>query len=56
MRPGLTCLWQVSGRSELGFEKWISLDLEYIDDWSILLDLKLLLLTIPAVIRGQGAS
>jgi exopolysaccharide biosynthesis polyprenyl glycosylphosphotransferase len=56
MPPGLTCLWQISGRSEIGFERWISLDLEYINRWSLGLDLQILLLTLPAVITGRGAS
>lgn len=55
VKPGITCIWQVSGRSETGFERWIEQDLEYIDRWSLLLDLKLLLLTVPAVLRGRGA-
>jgi exopolysaccharide biosynthesis polyprenyl glycosylphosphotransferase len=56
MKPGLTCLWQVSGRNELDFDRWIELDLEYIDSWSPLLDFKILLKTIPAVLSGRGAS
>ncbi len=56
MRPGLTCLWQVSGRSNLPFARWIELDLEYIDRWSLGLDVALLLKTIPAVLRGNGAE
>lgn len=55
MRPGLTCLWQVSGRSALSFDQWIALDLDYIDRWSLGLDLSILVRTIPAVIRGSGA-
>jgi exopolysaccharide biosynthesis polyprenyl glycosylphosphotransferase len=55
MKPGLTCLWQVSGRNELTFDEWMRLDLEYIDNWSLWLDLKIALLTIPAVVRGRGA-
>jgi exopolysaccharide biosynthesis polyprenyl glycosylphosphotransferase len=55
VRPGITCLWQVSGRNELPFEKWIELDMEYIDNWSLFLDLKILVKTIPAVFRGTGA-
>lgn len=55
MRPGLTCLWQVQGRSELDFDRWIELDLEYIDSWSPLLDIKILLKTIPVVLSGKGA-
>jgi exopolysaccharide biosynthesis polyprenyl glycosylphosphotransferase len=53
--PGMTCIWQVSGRSEIDFSEWVDLDLEYIRTWSLRLDLKLLLLTIPAVISGRGA-
>lgn len=56
VRPGLTCLWQVSGRSALSFERWMELDLEYIDQWSLLLDLKILFKTIPAVMKGTGAT
>ena len=56
MRPGLTCLWQVNGRSEItDFTEWANLDLQYIDRWSLRLDLKILLLTVPAVVRGSGA-
>jgi exopolysaccharide biosynthesis polyprenyl glycosylphosphotransferase len=56
VRPGLTCLWQVSGRSNLPFSKWLELDLWYIEHWSLALDLKVLLRTIPAVLRGTGAQ
>jgi exopolysaccharide biosynthesis polyprenyl glycosylphosphotransferase len=55
MKPGLTCLWQISGRSELDFDRWMALDLKYIDTWSPLLDLKILLKTVPAVLSGRGA-
>ena len=55
MKPGLTCLWQVSGRSELDFDRWMALDLKYIDTWSPLLDLKILFKTVPAVLSGKGA-
>lgn len=54
--PGMTGLWQVSGRSDLGFGEWIELDLKYIDDWSLKLDLKILARTLPAVLKGRGAS
>lgn len=54
-KPGLTCTWQVSGRSDIPFEKWVQMDIDYIRKRSVLLDLKLLLLTIPAVITGRGA-
>jgi len=53
--PGITGLWQVSGRSELTFDDWIRLDLQYIDEWSFQLDLRILLRTIPAVVHGKGA-
>lgn len=53
--PGLTCLWQISGRSQLGFGEWVRLDLKYIDGWSLGGDLRILAWTIPAVLRGTGA-
>jgi exopolysaccharide biosynthesis polyprenyl glycosylphosphotransferase len=55
VKPGLTCLWQVSGRSNADFDEWIRMDLEYIDNWSLTLDLRILVQTIPAVLRGTGA-
>jgi exopolysaccharide biosynthesis polyprenyl glycosylphosphotransferase len=55
VRPGLTCLWQISGRSNLDFSKWLELDLLYIENWSLFFDLKILLRTIPAVFRRTGA-
>lgn len=55
VRPGLTCLWQIGGRSDLGFDQWVTLDLEYIDRWSLWLDLAILLKTAPAILRGAGA-
>ncbi len=55
VRPGLTCLWQISGRSNLSFEQWVKLDLEYIDHWSLLLDWWILLKTVPAVLTSRGA-
>jgi len=56
MRPGITCLWQVSGRNKVTtFVEWMRLDLEYVDRWSLGLDLKILLRTIPAVLGGRGA-
>ncbi|MEM7411788.1 MAG: sugar transferase [Myxococcota bacterium] len=54
MRPGITCLWQVGGRNNIDFEGWVKLDLEYIDTWSITNDIKILLRTIPAIVRGTG--
>jgi len=56
VRPGITCLWQVNGRHNVTFDEWMELDLEYIDKWSLLLDLSILIKTIPAVLRGSGAS
>ena len=55
VKPGITCIWQISGRSETSFDKWIMQDLEYIDKWSVSLDLKILFKTIPTVLRGTGA-
>lgn len=56
MKPGITCLWQVNGRNNINFEKWMKMDLEYIDSWSLWLDTKILFKTIPAVILGIGAK
>ena len=55
VRPGITCLWQISGRSRLGFEEWMRLDLQYIKRQSFLLDLRILIRTIPAVLSREGA-
>lgn len=55
MRPGITCLWQISGRSELGFQEWMALDLQYVDHWSLGLDLAILLRTLPVLVTGRGA-
>ncbi len=54
MKPGLTCIWQVSGRNKVSFEEWMNMDLQYIDNWSWKLDFKLILLTIRAVFTGSG--
>ena len=57
VKPGLTCLWQISGRNQItDFKDWVRLDLEYIDNWSLWLDLKILIRTIPAVLIGTGAK
>jgi exopolysaccharide biosynthesis polyprenyl glycosylphosphotransferase len=57
VKPGLTCLWQVSGRNQVAdFHEWVRLDLKYIDNWSIWLDVKILLMTVPAVLLGFGAK
>ena len=53
--PGLTCIWQVSGRNRLSFEEWMSMDIDYIERWSLLLDLKLILRTLKVVIMPDGA-
>jgi len=55
MKPGLTCLWQVNGRSHTSFKEWIELDLNYIDNWSLALDMKILLKTIPVILFSKGA-
>ncbi len=56
LKPGITCIWQVSGRNKIGFEEWMRMDLEYIDKWSLGLDLKLILRTFWVVITGYGAQ
>jgi exopolysaccharide biosynthesis polyprenyl glycosylphosphotransferase len=56
VRPGITCLWQVHGRSDVTFDQWMKLDLQYLDEWSIWLDMKILAQTIPAVMKGSGAA
>jgi exopolysaccharide biosynthesis polyprenyl glycosylphosphotransferase len=55
IKPGITCLWQVNGRSGISFDQWMLLDLQYLDEWSLWLDLKILAKTVPAVLRGAGA-
>lgn len=55
MRPGLTCLWAVNGRDTLDFETWMKLDMQYIDNWSLVLDWKIMIRTIPHVLMGKGA-
>jgi len=55
MKPGITCLWQVNGRNNIAFEDWMKLDLEYLDNWSLWLDAKILLKTVPVVLFGIGA-
>ena len=56
VKPGLTCLWQISGRSNVSFDRWIELDLRYIDHWSLQLDMKILAKTLPVVLKGTGAA
>lgn len=55
VKPGISCIWQVSGRSDLDFETWVNLDVAYIRDWDLFLDLEILAKTIPAVLSGRGA-
>jgi exopolysaccharide biosynthesis polyprenyl glycosylphosphotransferase len=55
VKPGITCIWQVSGRNQIDFDRWMELDLEYIDDWSLWRDLHICLRTIPAVLTARGA-
>jgi exopolysaccharide biosynthesis polyprenyl glycosylphosphotransferase len=56
VKPGITCIWQISGRNNIDFDRWMELDLEYIDTWSLWGDLKIFLRTIPAVLLSRGAS
>jgi lipopolysaccharide/colanic/teichoic acid biosynthesis glycosyltransferase len=56
IQPGLTCLWQINGRSSIGFDDWMKLDIQYMDEWSLWLDVKILARTIPAVLKGSGAA
>ena len=56
VKPGLTCLWQITGRSDTTFDRWVELDLQYIDNWSLGLDAQILFKTLPAVLKGRGAS
>jgi len=54
MKPGITCIWQVSGRNDIPFEEWMKMDLEYIDNWSLKLDFVLFLKTIRTMVKGDG--
>ncbi len=56
VRPGLTCLWQISGRNAIPFQRWMYMDMQYIDHWSLRQDLELILKTVPVVLTGKGAS
>ena len=56
VRPGLTCIWQVSGRNQISFEEWMYLDMQYIDHWTLAGDFNLIFRTVPVVITGRGAS
>jgi len=54
MKPGITCIWQVNGRNEINFEQWMNMDLEYIDTWSLALDIKLIAMTLREITKGGG--
>ncbi len=56
LKPGITCVWQVSGRNNVNFDRWMEMDLEYIDNWSLWLDIKILIKTFFVVLTGYGAS
>ena len=56
VKPGITCIWQISGRNSVSFEDWMEMDHQYIENWTLWLDLKILLKTVPAVLFGRGAS
>jgi exopolysaccharide biosynthesis polyprenyl glycosylphosphotransferase len=56
VKPGITCLWQINGRSGISFDQWMLLDLQYMDEWSLWLDFKILAKTVPAVLKGTGAA
>jgi lipopolysaccharide/colanic/teichoic acid biosynthesis glycosyltransferase len=55
VKPGVTCFWQISGRSDLPFSEWLELDLKYINNWSLSLDFIILMKTVPAVLLRKGA-
>jgi len=55
VKPGLTCYWQISGRSDISFDEWVELDCKYIRESSVWTDIKIILKTIPAVLIGRGA-
>lgn len=56
VKPGLTCLWQISGRNDTTFDRWMELDLRHIDQWSLVLDFEIIAKTFPVVLKGSGAS
>ncbi len=55
VKPGITCIWQISGRNDIDFDRWMELDLQYIDRWSLWRDLEICLRTIPALLTARGA-
>ena len=56
VKPGITCIWQISGRNHVSFDRWMEMDHEYVENWSLWLDLKILFKTVPAVLLSRGAS
>jgi lipopolysaccharide/colanic/teichoic acid biosynthesis glycosyltransferase len=56
VKPGITCIWQVSGRNDVDFDQWMEMDAEYVDNWSLALDMKILAKTVPVVLGRRGAS
>lgn len=56
VKPGITCIWQISGRNSVSFDRWMEMDHEYVENWSVFLDLKILFMTVPAVLLRRGAS
>jgi lipopolysaccharide/colanic/teichoic acid biosynthesis glycosyltransferase len=56
VKPGITCIWQISGRNDVDFEQWMEMDAEYVDRWSLWMDMEILVKTLPAVLLKKGAS
>lgn len=56
VKPGITCIWQISGRNDVDFDQWMEMDAEYVDNWSLALDMKILVKTVPVVLGRKGAS
>lgn len=56
VKPGITCIWQISGRNDVDFDQWMEMDAEYVDNWSFWLDLKIMAKTVPVVFLRKGAS
>jgi lipopolysaccharide/colanic/teichoic acid biosynthesis glycosyltransferase len=56
VRPGITCIWQISGRNDVDFEEWMAMDAEYVECWSLWMDIGILAKTVPVVLMKRGAS
>lgn len=56
VRPGLTCYWQIGGRNEISFDEWMQMDLRYVDNWNLRVDLNMIIQTVPVALSGRGAS